>query len=118
MMLGDVLRELVQRLDSADDGAFSWGQARAWPEGALEAFLAAGWLKPMASAVTVECPGCEENCFMPVRVPPASHERDARAYVACDRRDDMGRVQIPLARLQQCSLPMGRWPNGYRASLD
>jgi hypothetical protein len=111
-MLEDVLRELIQRLGSADDGTISWEQVRAWPEGALEAFLAAGWLKPTAPAASVECPGCEENCFMPARVLPASNERPARAYVVCDRRDDMGRVKIPLVRLQQWQLTHGqvaRW---------
>lgn len=65
MILEDVLRELIQWFGRADDGAISWEQVSAWPADALDVFLAAGWLKPMAPAVTVECPGCEENCFMP-----------------------------------------------------
>lgn len=108
MMLEDVLRELIQRLGSGDDDAISWDQVRAWPEGALDVFLAAGWLKPMAPAVTVECPGCEENCFMPVRVRAGGNGQPARHFIACDRRAEIGLVKIPEARLQQWQLTHGQ----------
>lgn len=38
---------------------------------------------------------------MLVHVAAAQGGQPARAYVACDIRDDMGRVKIPISRLQQ-----------------
>jgi hypothetical protein len=32
---------------------------------------------------SIECPGCEENCIMLVRT---------RKFIACENRDDVGRV--------------------------
>jgi Lar family restriction alleviation protein len=32
---------------------------------------------------SIECPGCEENCIMPVR----THK-----FIACENREDVGRV--------------------------
>ncbi|HUX90822.1 MAG TPA: hypothetical protein VMV48_09055 [Gallionellaceae bacterium] len=101
MTLQDVLQELIQRLGSGGDSTLAWEQVREWPKGAIEAFQKAGWIEPTAAASSVECPGCEENCFMPVHVLPARNEQPARAYVACDRPADMGRVKIPMSRLQQ-----------------
>ncbi len=101
MTLHDVLQELIQRLGFGGDSTLAWEQVREWPKGAIEAFQKAGWIKPTAAAASVECPGCEENCFMPVHVAAAQGGQPARAYVACDIRDDMGRVKIPMSRLQQ-----------------
>lgn len=101
MTLDDVLLELIQHLDSHSEGSFTWEQVREWPEGAVELFQGAGWIKPKASAKSVVCPGCEENCFMPVHVSPAVRGQPVRAFVACIIRDDMGRIPIPLNYLQQ-----------------
>lgn len=101
MTLQDVLQELIQRLGSGGDTDLAWEQVREWPKGAIEVFQKAGWIMPTEAASSVECPGCEENCFMLVHVAAAQGGQPARAYVACDIRDDMGRVKIPISRLQQ-----------------
>lgn len=101
MTLDDVLQELIQHMDSHGDGALAWEQVREWPEGAIKIFLNAGWIKSIEPAKIVECPGCEENCFMPVHVLPTAKGKPARAYVACDKRDDMGRIPIPMELRQQ-----------------
>ena len=101
MTLADVLQDLVQRLGSGDDTVLTWEQVRQWPKVAIDAFQKAGWIKPTVAASTVECSGCEENCFMPVHILPARNGQPARAYVACDRPAGMGRVNIPLSRLRQ-----------------
>lgn len=115
MTLNDVLEDLIQRLGSGGDPVLAWEQVREWPAGATGVFEKAGWLKPTVASSTVECPGCEENCFMPVHVLPARNEQPARAYVACDRRDDMGRVKIAMPQLQQWQVTEGqvaRWVSG------
>jgi len=102
MTLDDVLGDLLFRipLSSEDDGIISWEQVREWPKGALEIFLNAGWITAKEPATTVVCPGCEENCFMPVHV----RKRDDgvfHARVMCDRLDYMGSVPIHSVHLQQ-----------------
>ncbi len=101
MTLSDVLGELILRICPKDNGTVSWEQVREWPGGALGIFQIAGWIKPKVSAKSVTCPGCEENCFMPVHVSPTVQEKPIQAFVACDRRDDMGKIPIPLDTLQQ-----------------
>lgn len=115
MTLEDVLQELILRLGSGGDTAVAWEQVREWPEGAIEAFQKAEWIKATVAASTVECPGCEKNCFMPVHVLPARNRQPARAYVGCDKRDDIGRVKIGMSRLQQWQITDGQvagWVSG------
>ncbi len=112
MTLQDVLLELVQRLGSGRDTTIAWEQVREWPKGAIEVFQEAGWLKPSVAASAVECPGCEQNCFMPVHVLSSQNLQPARAYVACDKRDDIGRVTISMPRLRQWQITesqVARW---------
>lgn len=102
MTLDDALQDIIQLLGSADGGGIiSWNETNRWPKGTLEIFQKAGLIKPTTSAQSVECPGCEDNCFMPVHVFPPEHGRPARAFVACDRRDDIGRVKISEEQLKQ-----------------
>lgn len=112
MTLDDVLRELIGCLGARDDCVIGWEQTRRWPKGALDVFQKAGWLKLMAPATTVECQGCEENCFMPVQFSPAPAGQAAAPYVACETRSEMGKVKIPHARLQQWQITqsqIARW---------
>lgn len=115
MMLDDVLRELVEQLGAGDDTPVAWEQVRDWPKGALERLEKSRWLKPTAAASTVECPGCEDNCYKSVHVLPANRGSPARAYVACDQREDMGRVRIPMQHLRQWLIDdaeVARWVSG------
>lgn len=111
MTQGDVVRELLQCLGTDGDSTIPWEQVRRWPKGAIDTFQDAGWLKAADLAETVECPGCEENCPMPVEIFPTDDGQAIRAFVACEDRN-FGRVKIPPARLQQWRLTQGqlaRW---------
>jgi len=115
MTLDDVLRELIEQLGSGDDTIVAWEQVRHWPDGAIGIFQKAGWLKPTAAASSIECPACEESCFIPVHVLPARNGRASRAYVACDRHDHGGRIKIALSRLRQWQITeaqIARWVSG------
>jgi hypothetical protein len=101
MTLHEVLQELIERLGAAGDTLLAWEQVREWPKGAIEIFQVAGWIAPREAATKVECSGCEESCFVSVHVRPAQNQQPASAYVACDRRAEMGRVKIALSRLRQ-----------------
>lgn len=45
---------------------------------------------------------------MPVHVLPAENNRPARAFIACDKRDDVGRVPVALDHLQQWEMTGSR----------
>lgn len=101
MTLNDVLQDLIQHLESNRNSTLSWEHVREWPKRAIQAFQNAGWIKPTVPAKSVVCPGCEENCFMPVHSYPAKANQPERNFVACDVKDDMGRIPIPPEMLQQ-----------------
>jgi hypothetical protein len=103
---GAGLAQLLQRLgESADaDAFFGADEVLDWPEGTLDALTGAGLLRPAPAARILECSGCEENCLQPVHVVPSEGGRSARALIVCDRREDVGRVSIPLERLRQWRL--------------
>lgn len=101
MTLPEVLQEIVERLGVAGDPLLAWEQVRMWPKGAIEIFQEAGWIEPREAALKVECPGCEESCFMSVHVRPAHKQQSASAYVVCDSRAEVGNVKVALSRLRQ-----------------
>lgn len=118
MTLNGVVQELLQCLGSEGDTVLAWEQIREWPKGAIEVFQNAGWITPTILAESVECPGCEENCFKPVDVFSAQNGQPMRALVGCDERDDIGKVKIPLVRLQQWQLTLGQLARWVTSALD
>lgn len=69
-----------------------------WPDEAVVALKCQGLLVKFRAAPNATCPGCEQQCFMPVHVFP--DVKDA-AFVICDKRDDIHRVMLPSAALAQ-----------------
>jgi hypothetical protein len=51
-------------------------------------------------AQSVVCPGCEQECSMPVHTVPRANA-PATSFVVCDKRSDINRVTVPPARLAQ-----------------
>ncbi len=98
-----LLEAVLDRLGSAEaaEAFFGADEAADWPPSGLETFIRHGLLRRAQPAQVIECRGCEENCFMPVHVFPAEGGRPARAFVACDKRDDVGRVAVDFRRLEQ-----------------
>jgi hypothetical protein len=72
-----------------------------WPQGLFDQLIADKLLKQAEPTHTLECRGCEEACYMPVHVFQAEGARPARAFIACDKRDDVGRVAVDFARTRQ-----------------
>ncbi len=102
MTLDETLYELIGRLEPDSDRIVASEHYRRWPAEAVEIFHQAGWIAEASDAAMAECSGCEESCFMPVTVrPPGADGRDARVQIDCDRRDDMGRISIPISRLKR-----------------
>ncbi|NMM08708.1 MAG: hypothetical protein HHJ16_00315 [Polaromonas sp.] len=69
-----------------------------WPTAAVSALKSQGLLLKARPVKSVVCPGCEQECSMPVHTPPSANA-PAASFVVCDKRSDTNRVPIPAARL-------------------
>jgi hypothetical protein len=100
---GGPLDRLFERLVGAENEPVivCADEAALWPEGTLTALVRCGLLARVEPAQAVECDGCEQHCVMPVYVLPAVGPRTARAFISCDKRDDVGRVPVEFRRLEQ-----------------
>lgn len=98
------MQTVLERLGYADPamGAFfPWDEVKGWAPGALDALAASGLLQKAQPATAIECDGCEENCAMPVTIYPAQEGKPGKAFITCDKRDDIGRVQVDFRRMEQ-----------------
>jgi hypothetical protein len=79
---------------------FSEADLKGWPKPAVAALKAQKLLVQARAATSTICPGCEQQCAMPVNVPSDGRGRPD-AFVVCDKRADIGRVPIAAERLRQ-----------------
>lgn len=95
------LVELVERVAACQgaDAYFSETEVSAWPADLVAALRAMCLLTHASPANSIECPGCEEACVMPVHVIPATASLPSRALIGCDKRDDIGRVSVTIGSL-------------------
>lgn len=98
----DVLPTLLDRVAAAGGGAayFSAQELAVWPASMLARMKEMGLLAPSTPAASVVCPGCEEECAMPVEM-ATTVAGVRRFFVVCDRREDTARVPVPLVQLEQ-----------------
>jgi hypothetical protein len=98
------LQVVLERLGCGDPSRgvlFFWDEVKRWPSGALDSLVKGGVLRQAQPMAVVECDGCEENCVMPVVVYPAQEDKPGRAFINCDKRDDIGRIRVDFRRMQQ-----------------
>lgn len=102
MNLADALAALLARVAAAGGEAalFSERELADWPAAALARLKAEGLLVKGPPADVVSCPGCEEDCAMPVETATTASGK-LRAFVVCDQRDDVARVAIARDLLEQ-----------------
>lgn len=98
----DVLPTLLDRVAAAGGGAayFSAQELAVWPASTLARMKEMELLVPSTPAASVVCPGCEEECAMPVEMATTA-EGTQRFFVVCDRRDDTSHVPVPRVQLEQ-----------------
>lgn len=96
------LGELLARLGATGGGAIELrgDELADWPAEAVQALQAHRVLVPSSPATSVVCDGCERACPMPVQV-MTSQGRPPRAFIMCDKADDIGRVPVALLRLER-----------------
>lgn len=96
------LIELLERI-GARSGAVvfvSDYELREWPRAAVAAMNAHGLITKTSPATSTVCPGCEQECVMPVHVINVKACKPD-AFIVCDTRSDIGRVPVPVDRLDQ-----------------
>lgn len=98
----DALLELLARVEASHGGAIlvSEEELRGWPAEAVRHLKSQKLLTRASPAVSVVCPGCEQECAMPVHTVSAAAGK-AASFVVCDKRDDINRVAVPSERLKQ-----------------
>jgi hypothetical protein len=98
----DSFFELLARL-GASKGAtllISEEELSYWPQAAVTAMKSEKLLVKGCPAISVVCPGCEQECVMPVHIRP-TETRVAAPFIVCDKRSDINRVAVPISRLEQ-----------------
>ena len=103
MTENSLLENILDRLgsSSAEAELFGADEADDWPPGALDLFVKNKLLRRAQPSQVIECRGCEEYCDMPVNIYPAENNRPARAFIVCDKSQNVGRVRVEFARLEQ-----------------
>lgn len=97
----EALLELLERVGAGNGAALvNEEELSRWPEPAVQALKSAKLLVKASPATTVVCPGCEQECTMPVHTVSAGTGK-ASSFVVCDKRDDINRVPVSAERLRQ-----------------
>jgi hypothetical protein len=80
-----------------------------WPAPAVAALKKQKLLTRSSPATSAVCPGCENECVMPV-YNRARADGTVASFIVCDKRDDMSQVRLTADQLQQwrCDVPSVR----------
>ena len=122
------LIELLGRIGArlGESVTVSTEELNQWPAAAVAALKSQGLLLKARPAKSVVCPGCEQECNMPVHTLTRANAL-AASFVVCDKRSDINRVPVPAARLAlwRCdaqavcgfvAVSLGLQPNTVQAS--
>ncbi len=94
------LSELLGRVGAryGESVTVSTEELSQWPAAAASALKSQGLLLKARPAHSVVCPGCEQECSMPVHTVQRINAPVA-SFVVCDKRSDINRVAISPTRL-------------------
>ena len=94
------LIELLGRVGARNGAAalVSTEELNQWPAAAVSALKSQNLLLKARPAKSVVCPGCEQECSMPVHTLTRA-AAPAASFVVCETRSDINRVPVPAARL-------------------
>ena len=100
MTAAEVL-EFAWRPPIAGDGVVFITEAElaGWPTVPVAFLKESGLLIAASSARSATCDGCESRCSMAVEV--LDYPCGKAAFIFCDKRDDMDRIEVPLDRLRR-----------------
>jgi hypothetical protein len=97
-----VFADLMVRVGAHSDSAALVNEQELadWPQDVVAALKAQGLLRKARDASSAVCPGCEQQCLMPVNTVKDETSRRG-SFVVCDKRSDINRVTIPPEQLRQ-----------------
>jgi hypothetical protein len=99
--LSRVLTALIAHIDTLGKPVhIGWDEVSLWQDDALPILLGVKLLTKSNPSQSLECKGCENRCYMPVKLT----QDKQRAFIVCediDKQGDMGRIAISLPRLRQ-----------------
>ena len=103
-----ILIEVLDRLGASRDYTIrisSW-ELVGWPADSVAALKSQRLLRRTRPATSTLCPGCEQQCAMPVYTVvdppgPSGGPPDRWSFVVCDKRGDINRVPVEPERLIQ-----------------
>ena len=97
-----VLIELLMRVNAGREAAalISDYELSHWPIDAVAALKSQRLIVKARPATSVVCPGCEQECVMPVHTLSGTSKNPA-SFIVCDKRDDINRVPVSPERLTQ-----------------
>lgn len=103
------LLELLEHVGASRGAAVLVSEAELsrWSAEAVRALQTHKLLVRASPAASVVCPGCEQQCTMPVHSVFTGAGK-AASFVVCDKRDDINRVPVPAEHLRQ-------WQCGVKA---
>ena len=116
----NIITEILNRIGAGVPDALTirYKEVNAWPQPAFKALIKHGVIKSASPANVITCPGCEEACLMPVIVYPTQDDRPARIFIACENREDTGRIPIEPSDLEQWQIDIGRFVSLLASALD
>lgn len=102
MMPETLLIELLERVGAAKDAVVLVAdlELQQWPDEAVAALKAQRLMvkaRPTSSAI---CPGCEEDCIMPVHI-ITGQAGDSASFILCDKCSDVNRIPVSPEQLTQ-----------------
>ena len=97
-----VLIELLERVNAERGAAVlvSDHELNQWPVDAVVALQSQRLIVKARPATSVVCPGCEQECVMPVHTLSSQSHKPA-SFIVCDKRSDINRVPVSSERLTQ-----------------
>jgi len=97
----DALLELLGRLGAynVDKVLVNDEELRQWPVEAVKAMKSQKLIRKARPASSAICPGCEQECLMPVYSPEGTGAN--ASFIVCDKLSDTNRVVMPSERLIQ-----------------
>ena len=88
-------------MDALSRPVFGADDVAGWPRATFQALVDGGLLRQIEDASFVTCDGCDEQCDEEVIYVNRGDCGPPDAYIACHRREDIGRVRVPLERLRR-----------------
>lgn len=95
-----VATELLERIAASAEGTIriEGRELAGWPHTAVTALKSQRLIRKTRPAASVVCPGCEQQCVMPVHH-VTSVATGSNSFIVCDRRDDINRIPVQPDRV-------------------